>query len=229
MEIGFHPGYEAPSFNALSVKNGNVANLDSTMFRGQMVLLLFYPVDYGYICSSELTLFNEKLSEFKRENCEVIALSTGNIANKLAFVSAAKEDGGVGGLDIPLVEDREGKIGEAFGVMRDESGYSFRAIVLLDKNGIVVFRSLTDLPVGVGVSGALDMVKKYNSSGDGIQRYGNTEVESGKDESISEELQSIAKAENASVEIKDGPQICSCGLKFIHSVNLHKYSTVDEK
>ena len=89
-----------------------------------MVLLLFYPIDFYYICPSKLLVVQKMLLEFQQEECEVLAISTGSIPSKVVFTSSSKEEGGVAGIN--LVEDKEGDISYLYGVVREDSGYSYR-------------------------------------------------------------------------------------------------------
>ena len=87
-----------------------------------MVLLIFYPVDFGYICPTELMMVEKNLQEFKQEECEVLAISTGSIMSKVAFLSMRREVGRVSGISFGLLKDRDFKIGSMYGVMKKESG-----------------------------------------------------------------------------------------------------------
>ena len=98
-----------------------------------MFLLLFYPSDFVYICPSELLAVLDMILEFQHEECEVLAISTGSILSKVVFTSSFKEEGGVAGIN--LVEDKEGDISHLYGVVREDSGYSYRAMVLIDRKG----------------------------------------------------------------------------------------------
>ena len=112
-------------------------------------------MDFGFIYPTELMVVEDKLHEFQQEECEVLAISTGSIMSKVAFMSLDKDKGGVAGIKFGLVEDKEGHISSMYGVMREDSGYSFRAMVLIDREGVVVSRILSDLPIGLGITEAL--------------------------------------------------------------------------
>merc|ERR1719481_987519 len=134
-------------------------------------------MDFGYICPMELTMLDDKLEEFMREDCEVLAVSTSSLVSKMAFLSMDKEQGGVAGIRIRLVDDKEGEIGNLFGVMKEDSGYSYRAMILIDKKGFIIFRAVSDLPIGCGISGALEIVKKANENDGKIGEKLNASVE----------------------------------------------------
>jgi len=123
-------------------------------------------MDFDYISPTELTMLDDRLDDFKQENCEVLAISTSSILSKMAFLSLNKEQGGVAGIRFGLVEDKDGEIGNKYGVMREGSGYSYRAMVLIDKEGMIIFRSVSDLSIGLGINAALKIVKQANGRND---------------------------------------------------------------
>ena len=124
-------------------------------------------MDFDYISPTELTMLDDSLESFKEENCEVLAISTSSMLSKMAFLSLSKEQGGVAGIRLGLVEDKDGEIGSKYGVMREGSGYSYRAMVLIDKEGMIIFRSVSDLSIGLGINAALTIVKQANGHYDG--------------------------------------------------------------
>jgi len=157
------PGFSAPSFKAPVVFSGGfTSEVDLQSLRGSYCLLIFYPMDFCYISPTELMVLDDNLEDFKQENCGVLAISTSSILSKTAFLSTDKEQGGVAGISFGLVVDKEGEIGSKYGVLREGSGYTYRAMVLLDKEGIIIFRSVSDLPVGLGISEALRILKQAN-------------------------------------------------------------------
>jgi alkyl hydroperoxide reductase subunit AhpC len=105
-------------------------------------------VDFGYICPTELMVVEDKLHEFQQEECEVLAISTGSIMSKVALMSLEKDKGGVAGIKFVPPEGKEGQIGSMYGVMKEDSGYSNRAMVLINKEGVLVPRILSNPPIG---------------------------------------------------------------------------------
>merc|ERR1712142_739453 len=212
-------------------------------------------MDFGYICPTELTMLDDKLDEFKRQDCEVLAVSTSSLVSKMAFLSVDKEQGGVAGIRIRLVEDKEGEIGNMFGVMKEDSGYSYRAMIIIDRKGVIIFRAVSDLPIGCGISGALEIVKKAKGKDDKMGEKPNTSVELNfvKDDIKStkstnqktmvkkdelEEVGDVGQVNMVAVskEGKDGdneplagPPMCDCDLKYPHTVNHHKLSNLEKK
>ena len=164
----YWPGCLAPSFSASTICSGSTFTTSLDTFKGKLVLLIFYPVDFGYICPTELVAVQDQLLEFQKEDCEVLAISTGSVLGKVAFVSSAREEGGVEKIKIGLVEDKEGEISRIYGVMKEGSGYSYRAMVLIDKKGVVICRMLSDLPIGCGINETLRLLKARDTNEDNI-------------------------------------------------------------
>ena len=129
-----------------------------------MVLLLFYLVDFGYIRPVELVSLQNMLEELETNNCVVLAISSRSVVSKVACLSMSthKYEGGLEGVKIGLVEDMEGFIVRSYGMKRENSGYSYRSMVLLDTTGVVVARMVMDLPIGLGVMEALWLIKAIN-------------------------------------------------------------------
>ena len=129
---GFWPECLAPNFSSTCVQSGQVFSVNLESLRGKMVLLLFYPLDFGYICPTEIMAIQDIMMELEANNCTVLAISSGSVLSKVAFLSTPKQEGGLEGVDIGLVEDKEGSIARSYGVQREDSGYSYRSMVVLD-------------------------------------------------------------------------------------------------
>merc|ERR1719180_138670 len=148
---GFWPGCLAPDMKEVPcLTNGTATTFD---LRGKFVLLLFQPVDFGFVSPTELELLDDLGAD-----CEVVAITSGSVVGKQAFLSTPRSEGGGEGLALTLVEDRAGHIAKAYGVMREGSGYSFRAMVLINSEGVVVARQVGDLPSGLGAREAKRLV-----------------------------------------------------------------------
>ena len=117
--VGYWPSCLAPDFRDVPcLKAGQPGLMDLQELRGKMVLLLFYPVDFGYIGPTELELLDELGAD-----CEVVAISSGSLLSKQAFLNTPRAEGGGQGLGLGLVEDRGGRIARAYGMTREGSGY----------------------------------------------------------------------------------------------------------
>ncbi len=151
-------GKKAPEFKAKSVSNGNLGDLSLADSAGRYTILFFYPLDFTFVCPTELHAFQEKLEEFKKLNCELIGCSVDSHFSHLAWVNTPKAQGGIQGVTYSLISDLGGKIAESYGVL-SEDGVAYRGLFLIDKNGIVRHQVVNDLPLGRSVDEALRVLK----------------------------------------------------------------------
>jgi peroxiredoxin (alkyl hydroperoxide reductase subunit C) len=149
---------EAPDFSADAVMPDNsFGTLTLSEFRGKYVILLFYPMDFTFVCPTEIIAFDEKLDEFKKRNCEVIAVSVDSRFTHLAWKNMPRDKGGVGPVKYPLVADLTKQIAESYGVLFNRS-VALRGLFLLDQKGKVRHALVNDLPLGRSVDEALRML-----------------------------------------------------------------------
>jgi len=150
---------KAPEFTAKAVLGDNtIAEVSLADYRGKSyVLLFFYPLDFTFVCPTEIIAFDEKLKEFQKRNCEVIGVSVDSEYTHLAWKKTPCEKGGVGSIGYPLVADLSKKISRAYGVLYDES-VALRGLFLIDKKGTIRHAVVNDLPLGRNVDEAIRMV-----------------------------------------------------------------------
>jgi peroxiredoxin (alkyl hydroperoxide reductase subunit C) len=147
---GCHPGQIAPDFQSCATINGESKIIQPSKFKGSPLLIFFYPVEFGYISPSELITL-----DYLRESRNVIAVSSGSVAVKNAWLATPTSDRGIQGVSIPLVEDMTMEISKRYGMIRSMSGYSYRGYVVVNSKGVIVARYMNDLPIGVGIQECL--------------------------------------------------------------------------
>lgn len=150
---------EAPDFTAIAVMPDNTFNEEFKLssMRGKYVLLFFYPLDFTFVCPSEIIAFDKAVKQFNEMNCEVVGVSIDSHFSHLAWKNTAINDGGIGNIQFPLVADLDKSISENYGVLLD-MGIALRGLYLIDKEGIVRHMVVNDLPLGRSVSEALRML-----------------------------------------------------------------------
>lgn len=150
---------QAPDFTATAVMPDNTMKEDFSLsdYRGKYVILFFYPLNFTFVCPSEILVFNQYLEKFKEKNCEIIGVSVDSPFSHLAWKNTPVNEGGIGDVQFPLVADLDKSIATDYGVML-ESGVAIRGTFLIDKEGIVRHAVLNDLPLGRNVEEALRMV-----------------------------------------------------------------------
>jgi len=154
-------GKHAPDFTAKAVMNGGEIKEDFKLsdFRGGFyVVLFFYPLDFTFVCPTELHSFQEKLSEFERRDVQVIAVSTDSWFSHLAWLKTPKKLGGIEGVKYPIVSDFNKTISKDYDVLVEDAGLALRGLFLIDKEGIVQHQVVNNLPLGRSVDEALRLV-----------------------------------------------------------------------
>lgn len=152
-------GKQAPDFKAKAVVNGKiVSDFSLSDFRGQHVVLFFYPLDFTFVCPTELHAFQEKLAEFEARNTIVIGCSVDSCYSHQAWLNTPKNKGGIQGVSYPLVADLNKTIAKDYDVLFMQEGIAYRGLFLIDKNGVVRHQVVNDLPLGRSVDEALRMV-----------------------------------------------------------------------
>jgi len=149
---------EAPDFTAQAVLPDNtIEDLTLSSYRGKYVVLFFYPLDFTFVCPTEILAFNKAIEDFKAKNTEVIGVSIDSQFTHAAWRNTPVEKGGIGEVSYPLVADLDKNISRSYGVLFDES-VALRGLFLIDKEGIVRHCVINDLPLGRSVAEAIRMV-----------------------------------------------------------------------
>ncbi len=150
---------EAPDFTATAVMPDNSFddNFSLSKFRGEYVVLFFYPLDFTFVCPSEIIAFDHQVDAFKQKNCQVIGVSVDSHFTHLAWKQTEPKDGGIGNIQYPLVADLKKEIAREYGVLLDDS-IALRGLFLIDKEGIVRHAIVNDLPLGRNVDEALRLL-----------------------------------------------------------------------
>jgi len=167
-------GKKAPKFTASAVIKGNqiVSDFSLEQFIGkQEVVFFFYPLDFTFVCPTELLAFQEKLADFEERNVAVVGCSVDSEYSHFAWLNTENNKGGIKGVTYPLVADLSKTISENFGVLASEYDFdeegnaisigapvAYRGLFLIDKKGIVRHSVINDLPLGRNVDEAIRMV-----------------------------------------------------------------------
>jgi len=141
---------EAPLFSAEAVVGKGFQNVKLEDYRGKWVVLFFYPLDFTFVCPTEITALSDAYDEFKKRNTEIIGVSTDSKFSHLAWINTPREEGGLGELNYPLVADFTKEISEKYGVLLP-GGMALRATFIIDPDGKVQFELIHDLGIGRNV------------------------------------------------------------------------------
>ena len=154
-------GRPAPDFTAAAVlASGEIVedfNLAATI-KGKKAVIFFYPLDFTFVCPSELLAFDHRIEEFTNRGVEVIGVSIDSQYSHNAWRNTAINDGGIGAVQYPLVADTKHEICKAYDVEHPDAGVAFRGSFLIDEEGTVRHQVVNDLPLGRNVDEMLRMV-----------------------------------------------------------------------
>lgn len=154
-------GRQAPDFKAAAVLGNGLIQSDfqlSKAIEGQYGILFFYPLDFTFVCPSELLALDRRLEQFEARQTQVIALSIDSQFTHQAWRNTPVQEGGIGAVRYPLVADLQHHICRAYGVEHPEAGVALRAAFLIDQAGIVRAQIVNDLPIGRNIDELLRLV-----------------------------------------------------------------------
>lgn len=160
----------APDFTATAVLADNSfdEHFSLSALRGSYVVLFFYPLDFTFVCPTEILAFDEALEEFRRRDAEVVGVSVDSHFTHAAWKRTHVDDGGIGAIRYPLVSDLNKEIARSYDVLLDD-GVALRGLFLIDKEGVVRHALINDLPLGRNVNEALrvlDALRFHELRGD---------------------------------------------------------------
>jgi len=149
----------APDFTATAVLGDDSfdESFSLSALRGKYVVLFFYPLDFTFVCPTEILAFNEALSEFHSRNAEVVGISVDSQYSHLAWKRTDVDDGGIGPIGYPLVADLSKEIARSYDVLLDDE-VALRGLFLIDREGVIRHSVVNDLPLGRNVGEALRML-----------------------------------------------------------------------
>jgi peroxiredoxin 2/4 len=151
---------EAPDFTAAAVLPDGTIKEDFKLsdLRGKYVVLFFYPLDFTFVCPTEIIAHDKRIDEFKKRDVEVICVSIDSQFTHFSWRNTPVEKGGIGPIRFPMVADVKHEIAQAYGIEYTEAGVALRASFLIDKEGIVQHQVVNNLPLGRNVDEMLRLV-----------------------------------------------------------------------
>ncbi|XP_069783444.1 peroxiredoxin-1-like [Narcine bancroftii] len=155
-------GHPAPDFTAKAVMpNGEFKDLTLSHYKGKYVVVFFYPLDFTFVCPTEIIAFSDRAEEFRKINCEIIGASTDSHFSHLAWINTPRKQGGLGHMKVPLVADLTHSISKDYGILKEDEGISYRGLFIIDDKGILRQITVNDLPVGRSVDETLRLVQAF--------------------------------------------------------------------
>ncbi|KAJ3169001.1 hypothetical protein HDU88_001328 [Geranomyces variabilis] len=147
-------GSKAPNFSAVAVSNGEFKTVSLDDYKGKYVVLFFYPMDFTFVCPTEIIAFSDAIEEFRKQNAEVVACSTDTQFSHLAWTQQPRKQGGLGEMKIPILADVTKKIASDYGVLiadGPDAGVALRGTFIIDPEQNLRIAHVHDLPIGRNV------------------------------------------------------------------------------
>jgi alkyl hydroperoxide reductase subunit AhpC len=152
----------APDFKATAVlPDGSFKDIKLSDYKGKWVVLFFYPLDFTFVCPTEILAFSDAKAEFDKVGAQVLGVSVDSPFTHLAWMNTARKEGGLSGLTYPLVADLNKSIARDYGVLIEEEGIALRGLFLINPEGKIVAATVHDLPVGRSTDETLRVIKAF--------------------------------------------------------------------
>lgn len=151
----------APQFTAKAVVNGEIAELTwDKLHEGKWLVLFFYPLDFTFVCPTEIVAFSDAAERFKEVGAKMAAVSVDSPYTHLAWVNTPRNKGGLGKVNFPVVSDLDKNIAKSYDVLLP-AGIALRGLFIIDPKGVVRHATINDLPVGRNVDEALRVIQAF--------------------------------------------------------------------
>lgn len=159
MEGCLRVGQSAPDFTTTAVVDQEFKTIKLSDYRGKYVVLFFYPLDFTFVCPTEIVAFSDRYSEFKDLNTEILGISVDSEFSHLAWIQTERKLGGVGDLSYPLVSDLKKEISAAYNVLDSDAGVALRGLFIIDKEGVIQHMTVNNLSFGRNVDETLRVLQ----------------------------------------------------------------------
>jgi len=160
-------GKPAPDFNLPSTKN--LEKLDENVklsdYKGKWLILLFYPLDFTFVCPTELTAFSDRLEELNGIGAEVLGISTDSVHSHRAWIKTPKDQNGIEGLKYPLASDVGGRLAAKYNILVEENNVALRGLFIINPEGVLQYAVVHDLNIGRSVDETLRVLQGLQTGG----------------------------------------------------------------
>jgi peroxiredoxin (alkyl hydroperoxide reductase subunit C) len=153
-------GYTAPAFHLDAVCDGQFKKISLSDYKGKWVVVFFYPLDFTFVCPTEILAFSDRIDEFRKLGAEVVGVSVDSKYTHLAWCEKPRNQGGISGLKYPLLADLNKQMARDYGVLAD-GGVALRGLFLIDPDGVVQHATINNLGVGRSVDETLRVLQAF--------------------------------------------------------------------
>ena len=155
-------GKESPDFELDGYFKGQLEKYKLSQYRGKWVLLLFYPLDFTFVCPTEVLNFSAAAERLSKLNCQIFGISVDSVYVHKAWVDTKREDGGLGGsLNFPLLSDLNKVTARDYGILLEKEGVALRGLFLINPEGMIMHATINSLSVGRSVNEAMRVIKAF--------------------------------------------------------------------
>jgi peroxiredoxin (alkyl hydroperoxide reductase subunit C) len=160
-------GKKAPDFDMPSTKDmkGLKDNVRLADYKGKWLVLFFYPLDFTFVCPTEIKAFSERMEEFKKAGAEIVAVSTDSAYSHRAWIQTAPDKGGLGDIKYPLASDITKDVSRDYGVLIEDKGIALRGLFVIDPDGILQYQVVHALNIGRSVDETLRVLEALKQGG----------------------------------------------------------------
>lgn len=160
-------GQPAPDFNMPSTKNLDTLseNVKLSDYKGKWLILLFYPLDFTFVCPTELIHFSDRLEEFQGVGAEVLGISTDSVHSHKAWLNTPQDKNGIHGVKYPIASDVGGKLAKAYNILVDEANIALRGLFIINPEGVLQYSVIHDLNIGRSVDETLRVLQGLQTGG----------------------------------------------------------------
>ena len=154
-------GKPAPKFKTQAIVKGQIKEVSLDEYKGKWVVLFFYPLDFTFVCPTEITGFADRVADFSSRGAEVIGVSIDSQYSHLAWYNTPRNKGGIAGTDYPVLADVTKQISRDYGVLMEDKGIALRGLFIINPDGVVVNETVNFLGVGRNVDETLRLIDAF--------------------------------------------------------------------
>lgn len=160
-------GEKAPYFEMKSTKNIKTLeeNVSLDEYQGKWLILFFYPLDFTFVCPTEILALSDRYEEFQDMNADILGVSTDSVYSHRAWLMTPEEDNGIKGTKFPLASDNTHQVSEAYGVLVEEEGIALRGLFIIDPDGVLQYSVIHNLNIGRSVDETLRVLEALQAGG----------------------------------------------------------------
>lgn len=156
------PDFDMPSTKDLKTLKDNVRLSD---YKGKWLVLFFYPLDFTFVCPTEIKAFSDQIDAFKKAGAEVLAVSTDSVYSHRAWITTSDDKGGLGPINFPLASDITKEVSRDYGVLVEERGIALRGLFIIDQDGVLQYQVVHSLNIGRSVEETVRVLEAIKTGG----------------------------------------------------------------